>query len=217
ADVSRVLLANGRAAEALEILDGAEPEHPGRLDGPWQESRMAALEALERPAEAQEMRWQWFCRTLSIPHLRAFLGRLAAFEDGEAEERALRVAEQHPNRLLALEFLVGWGALPRAARLVLAQATAWDGEAYAIHSAAAERLSADHPLAATLLLRPMVWGALAMGRSSRYRHAAEHLRHCDRLADRINDWGGHPDHAAFVARLQEGFGGRWGFWKLVEA
>ena len=217
ADVSRVLLANGRAAEALEILDGAEPEHPGRLDGPWQESRMAALEALERPAEAQEMRWQWFCRTLSIPHLRAFLGRLAAFEDGEAEERALRVAEQHPNRLLALAFLVGWGALPRAARLVLAQATAWDGEAYAIHSAAAERLSADHPLAATLLLRPMVWGALAMGRSSRYRHAAEHLRHCDRLADRINDWGGHPDHAAFVARLQEGFGGRWGFWKLVEA
>ncbi|MCT0206139.1 DUF6880 family protein [Synechococcus sp. CS-1332] len=217
ADVARFLLVNGRAAQALEILDGATADNPGRLDGAWQDSRLDVLEALERPAEAQEMRWQWFCRTLSIPHLRDYLRRLDAFEDVEAEERALRLAEQHPSRLLALEFLAAWGALARAARLVLAQATACDGEAYALHSAAAERLSADHPLAATLLLRPMVWGALETGRSQRYRHAAEHLRSCDLLADRLDDWQGHPDHAAFVARLQERFGGRWGFWKLVEA
>ncbi len=216
ASVAHVLLANGRAGQALEILDGATAESPGPLDGAWQDSRMAVLEALDRPAEAQEMRWQWFCRTLSIPHLRDVLRRLDAFEDGEAEERALRVAEQHPNHLRGLEFLVTWGALARAARLVLAQATAWDGEAYALHSAAAERLSADHPLAATLLLRPMVWGALEMGRTSRYRHAAEHLRSCDLLADRIDDWQGHPDHAAFVTRLHGRFGGRCGFWKLVE-
>ncbi len=213
---ARHLLNHGRAAQALEILDGATAEHRGLLDGDWQDIRMAVLEALDRPAEAQEMRWQWFCRSLSIPHLQAFLRRLDDFEDGEAEERALGVAEQHPNRLLGLEFLVGWGALPRAARHGMAHAAAWDGEAYAIHSAAAERLSADHPLAATLLLRPMVWWALAMGRSSRYRHAAEHLRSCDQLADRIDDWQGHPDHGAFVARLQERFGTRWGFWKLVE-
>ncbi|MCP9785170.1 DUF6880 family protein [Cyanobium sp. N5-Cardenillas] len=217
ADVARVLLANGRAAQALEILDGATAEGPGRLDGAWLDSRLAVLEALERPAEAQEMRWRWFCRSLSIPHLRDHLRRLDAFEDGEAEERAFGVAEQHPSRLLAMEFLVAWGVLGRAARLVLAHATEWDGEAYAIHSAAAERLSADHPLAATLLLRAMVWGALETGRSQRYRHAAEHLRSCDLLADRLDDWQGHPDHAAFVARLQERFGGRWGFWKLVEA
>ncbi len=217
ADVARVLLANGRAAQALEILDGATAEGPGRLDGAWLDSRLAVLEALDRPAEAQEMRWRWFCRSLSIPHLRDHLRRLDAFEDGEAEERALGLAEQHPSRLLALEFLVAWGALGRAARLVLAHATEWDGEAYAIHSAAAERLSADHPLAATLLLRAMVWGALETGRSQRYRYAAEHLRSCDLLADRLDDWQGHPDHAAFVARLQERFGGRWGFWKLVEA
>ncbi len=216
ADVARVLMANGREAQALELLDGAEAEHPGRLDGAWQDSRVAALEALGRSAEAQEMRWQWFCRTLSIPHLREFLRRLEAFEDGEAEEQALRLAEQHPDRLLGLEFLLAWGTLARAARLVLAHPTDWDGEAYAIHSTASERLSADHPLAATLLLRPMVWWALAMGRSSRYRHAAEHLRSCDQLADRIDDWQGHPDHGAFVARLQERFGTRWGFWRLVE-
>ncbi len=216
ADVARVLLANGRAAQALEILDGATAEGPGLVDAAWQDSRLAVLEALDRHGEAQEVRWRWFCRSLSIPHLRDYLRRLDAFEDGEAEERALGVAEQHPSPLLGLEFLVGWGGLPRAARLVLAHANDWDGEAYPLHSAAAERLSADHPLAATLLLRPMVWGALAMGRSSRYRHAAEHLRSCDLLADRIGSWHDHPDHAAFVARLQECFGGRWGFWRLVE-
>lgn len=216
AGVAQVLLDNGRAAQALEILDGASADNPGRLDGTWLDSRLAVLEALERPAEAQEMRWQWFCRSLSIPHLRDYLRRLEAFEDGEAEERALQLAEQHPSRLLGLEFLVAWGALARAARLVLAQATAWDGEAYLLHSAAAERLSADHPLAATLLLRPMVWGALELGRSQRYRYAAEHLRSCDLLADRLDDWQGHPDHAAFVGRLQGRFGGRWGFWRLVE-
>ncbi|MCP9834897.1 MULTISPECIES: DUF6880 family protein [unclassified Cyanobium] len=217
AAVAQVLLANGRAVQALEILDGASADNPGRLDGAWLDSRLAVLEALERPAEAQELRWQWFSRSLSIPHLRDYLRRLEAFEDGEAEERAFGVAEQHPSRLLALEFLVGWGALARAARLVLAHTTEWDGEAVAIHSAAAERLSADHPLAATLLLRAMVWGALELGRSQRYRYAAEHLRSCDLLADRLDDWQGHPDHAAFVARLRERFGGRWGFWRLVEA
>jgi hypothetical protein len=66
-------------------------------------------------------------------------------EDGEVKERALRVAEQHPNRLRGLEFLMALNALARAARLVLAQATEWDGEAVAFDSAAAERLSADHP------------------------------------------------------------------------
>ncbi len=216
AGVAQVLLANGRAAQALEILDGATEDNPGRLDGAWQDSRLAVLEALERPDDAQQMRWQWFCRSLSIPHLRDYLRRLEAFEDGEAEERALRLADQHPSRLLALEFLVAWGALARAARLVLAHSSEWDGEAYVLHSAAAERLSADHPLAATLLLRPMVWGALETGRSQRYRYAAEHLRSCDLLADRLDDWQGHPDHAALVARLQERFGGRWGFWRLVE-
>ncbi|AFY28313.1 DUF6880 family protein [Cyanobium gracile] len=208
AGVAHVLLANGRAEQALEILDGATAETAGPLDGAWQDGRMAVLEALDRPAEAQEMRWQWFCSTLPVPHLREVLRRLDAFEDGEAEERALRVAEQHPNRQRGLEFLVAWGAL--------AQATAWDGEAVALHSAAAERLSADYPLAATLLLRPMVCGALEMGRTSRYRQAAEHLGSCDLLADRLDDWQGHPDHAAFVTRLHGRFGGRWGFWRLVD-
>ena len=99
---------------------------------------------------------------------------------------------------------------------MLAHEHAWDGEAYTIHCAAAERLSAYHPPAATLLLRPLVFFALEMGRTKRYRYAAEHLRHCDQLAARIDDWQGHPDHATYIERLHDRFGATWQFWALVE-
>lgn len=217
AGVAQLLLTSGRPEQALEILDGATEDSAGLQDSQWHDSRIAVLEALSRQAEAQEMRWQWFSRTLSIPHLRDYLKRLEAFEDVEAEERALEVAEKHPVSLLGLHFLVEWPALPRAARHVLAHEDEWEGDAYAIHSAAAERLSADHPLAATLLLRPMVFFALWMGRSKRYRYAAEHLRTCELLAARIDDWQGHPDHATYVERLYDSFGAKWGFWKLINA
>jgi hypothetical protein len=138
---------------------------------------------------AGDARWQWFSRTLSIPHLHDYLKRLDDFEDVEAEERALQVAEQHPISLLGLHFLVEWVALSRAARHGLAHEDEWEGDAYTIHSAAAaEYLSGGYPLAATLLLRPMVFSALWMGRAMRYRYAAEHLRSCEQLAARIDDW-----------------------------
>lgn len=216
ATVARHVLASGRAEQALGILDGATEGASGLQDSPWHDCRIAVLEALNRQAEAQQMRWLWFSRTLSIPHLRDYLKRLEDFEDVAAEERALQVAEQHPISLLGLHFLVEWPALARAARHVLAHQDEWEGNAYMIHSAAAERLSKDFPLAATLLLRPMVFWALWMGRSTRYRHAAEHLRSCEQLSARIDDWQGHPDHAAYVERLYDIHGAKWGFWKLVE-
>jgi hypothetical protein len=216
ARVARHLLASGRAGQALEILDGASEDSAGLQDSQWSDCRIAVLEALKRPAEAQEMRWQWFSRTLSIPHLRDYLKRVEDFADVEAEERALQLAEQHPVSQLGLHFLVEWGALSRAARHVLAHEAEWDGDAYTIHTAAAERLSAEHPLAATLLLRPMVFFALWMGRSQRYRHAVGHLRNCEQLAARIDDWQGHPDHLAYVEQLHDQFGSKWGFWTLLE-
>ena len=79
-------------------------------------------------------------------------------------------------------------SLARAARYVIEHCHDWDGEAYEIVEPAAERLSAAHPVAASLLLRSMVVFALSMGRSKRYRHAAEHLRQCERLEARIDDW-----------------------------
>ena len=109
-----------------------------------------------------------------------------------------------------------WPSLARAARYVIEHCHDWDGDAYEIYEPAAERLSADHPVAASLLLRAMVVFALSMGCSKRYRYAAEHLRQCERLEARIDDGQGFESHASFVGRLREAFGQKWSFWQLLE-
>jgi hypothetical protein len=153
---------------------------------------------------------------LSIPHLRTYLQRLDDFADVEAEERALQSAEAHSKPLLALEFLALWPALPRASRYVINNCQLWDGEDFSVLTSVAERLSADFPLAATILLRSMVVFALSKARSERYRYAAEQLQSCERLAAVIDDWQGLESQASFVGRLREQFGRSWSFWQLVE-
>ncbi|MEB3260674.1 MAG: hypothetical protein VKP63_08625 [Cyanobacteriota bacterium] len=216
AEVAGQLLNGGRPEQALVVLNQAQQSRHLPEAEAWHTTRLAVLEALGRAEEAQHHRWQVFSHTLSIPLLRDYLRRLDDFTDGEAEERAFAVVEQHPDPLAALQFLVGWPALARAARYVITHGSAWDGDAYAIYEPAAERLSADHPAAASLLLRAMVVFALLMGRSKRYRYAAEHLRQCERLADRIDDWQGLETHASFLGRLREAFGSRWSFWQLLD-
>jgi hypothetical protein len=216
AEVAGHLLRGGRAVQALAVLDRAAKATQIMEAETWHATRIAVLEALGRGEEAQDQRWQVFGQSLSIPLLREYLQRLDDFAEVEAEERALAVAEQHPLPLAALQFLVFWPALPRAARYVIAHWEAWDGDAYEIYEPAAERLSAHHPVAASLLLRAMVVFALSMGRSKRYRYAAEHLRQCERLDARIDDWQGVEPHSSFAGRLRESFGQKWSFWQLLE-
>lgn len=167
ADVARHLLEAGRADQALAVLDGAAANLTEWQADARSDARIAVLEALGQRGEAQQQRWASFCRCLSISHLRAFLQRLDDFADVEAEERALQLAEQHPQPLLALVFLVQWPALPRAARHVIRHSGQWDREAFEICAPAAECLSPDHPRAASILLRAMVEFALSSGRSRR--------------------------------------------------
>ena len=216
ADVALHLLEAGRAQDGLAILDGAAANVSDWLATEWGDARIAVLEALGRHEDAQQQRWDLFCRSLSAPHLRDYLKRLDDFSDVEAEERAIEVAEQHPQPLLALAFLMHWPALPRAARYVLSHPNRWDGEAFDVLAPAADRLSSQHPLAAIVLLRSMVVFALWNGRSKRYRYAAEHLQTCERLAAEIDDWQGLDSQASFMGRLREAYGRSRSFWQLVE-
>ena len=216
AEVAGHLLQAGRAEQALTVLDHAAKATRIMEAEAWHTTRIAVLEALGRSEEAQQHRWLVFRHTLSIPLLRDYLQRLDDFADVEAEEQALAAAEQHPLPLAALQFFIFWPSLPRAARYVIEHCHDWDGDAYEIYEPAAERLSADHPVAASLLLRSMVVFALSMGRSKRYRYAAEHLRQCERLEARIDDWQGIESHASFLGRLREAFAQKWSFWQLLE-
>ncbi|MFC3569913.1 DUF6880 family protein [Paracoccus simplex] len=217
AEVAQRLLAAGRAGEALGFLERAELGDGLRVPLAWQDIRLQTLEALGRGEEAQAFRWGCFERTLSDGYLRAYLKRLPDFDDMEAEERAMAHAMAYPSLLHALQFFLDWPALDRAADLLVARHDEIDGDHYEYLAPAAEALSERHPLAATLVLRAMIEFTLTRSRAKRYRYVAEHLVSCARLARDIPDFGTFETHDAYVARLKEEHGRKFGFWSLTAA
>ena len=216
AGIARRLLDAGRPTDALQTLDTIDPNWPQLEDPSYDDARAAVLDALDRPQEAQDIRWAYFERSLSPDHLREYLKRLPDFDDFEAEEKALRVVEEHPSKVEALWFLISWPALETAARLVVEHADAIDGNFYEVLTPAAEALAEKHPLAASLLLRAMINFSLEKARTSRYRYAAQHLMQCERLSASITDFGCHVPHAEYVAVLREKHGRKSGFWSLLK-
>jgi hypothetical protein len=212
AEIAGRLLAAGRADEAWRTIEAAEHRRHGWPDFDWEDTRIEVLEALGHSEDAQSARWACFERSLSADHLRAYLKRLADFDDVEAEERALDFARAYPSVLQALWFLVSWPALDRAADLVIRRAGDLDGDHYEILAPAAEALAAKHPLAATLLMRAMIDFSLAQARSSRYRHAARHFMDCESLAPSIGDFGAFDTHDTYAAKLRAAHGRKSAFW-----
>ena len=104
----------------------------------------------------------------------------------------------------ALSFLIHWpSCLGRASEFVVKRRSQLDGDHYTLLGTAAEKLSQAHPLAATIALRSMVDFTLANARSSRYGHPAHHLRSCERLSQRIADWGEIPNHDDCIAGIHQ--------------
>lgn len=216
AQLAHRLLEAGRAAEALDLLDAAEhPRQPATLVE-VADARIAVLEALQRPADAQGERWTCFAQTLSVDHLRAYLKRLPDFDDMEAEEAALAHVREAGTPLASLHFFLCWPALDRAAAVILERADDLDGDAYMVLTPAADALAEKHPLAATVALRAMIDFTLQQARSSRYKHSARHLASCADLATHIPDVGSIEPHDAYVARLRKQHGRKAGFWSLTK-
>lgn len=213
ADIAERLLAAGRAAEALAALATGNPDAGGGRRWPdWERIRIDVLEDLSRSTDAQADRWALFERDLNADYLRAYLKRLPDFDDEEAETRAIVHAGAYADFHHALAFLIEWPAHDAAAALILERHSELDGDHYWLLTPAADALDQGHPLAATLMLRAMTVFALDKARSKRYGHAARHLKTCEYLAKRIDDWGGHPDHEAWVADLRLRHGRKAAFW-----
>jgi hypothetical protein len=215
AEIARRLLAAGRADEAWQTIEAAEHRRASWPDFEWEDARIDVLEALGRGDEAQAARWSCFERSLSARHLRDYLKQLPEFEDFDAEQRALVHAERYGSLLQAISFLVAWPSLDRAARTLTARAKELDGDHYELLTPAADALAAKYPLAATLLLRAMVDFSLTKGRTSRYGHAARHLRDCAGLAAAIQDYVSFETHDAYVGRLRKDHGKKPAFWAMV--
>lgn len=216
AGIARRLLAAGRPKDALQTLDEIDPDWPQLEDPSYDDARAAVLDALDRPEEAQDIRWAYFERSLSPEHLKEYLKRLPDFDDLEAEEKALQVAENYPSEVEALWFLISWPAHDRAARLVLEHPDAIDGNFYEVLTPASEALAGKYPLAASLVLRAMINFSLERARTSRYRYAARHLMQCESLSASITDFGDHLPHAEYVALLREKHGKKSSFWSQLK-
>ena len=218
-DVAHRLLAAGRAAEALEIVEASLARERNRAA--WigthdlDEAYLACLEALGRVDELKEFLWADFRATLSATRLRRYLALLADFDDIEAEEAAKAIAMQHPSLAAAVRFFLDWPDLPRAAELIEARPDELDGNSYGLLTPAANALEAEFPLAATLARRAMIRDTLDHGRSKRYGYAARHLAECARADAVIPDYKNHPTHRDFVAALQEAHKRKQGFWARV--
>ena len=215
--IARRLLKAGRAEEALAALDEFEVDYGKRIPGDfdWEDARIDVLEALGRSDDAQRVRWGCFERSLSAPHLRAYLKRLPDFDDMEAEERALDHVLGFSDGLEALSFLVSWPALGRASGLVFDRLEDIGGVRNEKLVGAADALSADHPLAATMVLRAMIEAILRRRWPKYYKRAARHLLDCSGLASRIRDYGAFETHEAFEARLRRDHGRKEAFWSLL--
>jgi hypothetical protein len=90
-----------------------------------------------------------------------------------------------------------------------------DGNHYEVLTPATEALAAKYPLAATLLLRAMIDFSLTQSRSSRYGHAARHLRDCAGIASAIPDYASFETHEAYVSRLRRDHARKTTFWGMV--
>jgi hypothetical protein len=66
-----------------------------------------------------------------------------------------------------------------------------------------------------LVLRAMIDFTLTLIRTTRYKHAARHLRDCESLSASVADFGAHEPHDDYVARLRLEHGRKISFWSLL--
>ncbi len=215
AEVAKLLLAQGQAADALNTLTSADLT--GRAFGQreWDAAYIACLIALDRMDDAQSHRWTRFEKTLNPDLLRDYLKLLPDFEDIEAEHRAKAKAQEFEDLHLSLIFFLDWPDLSYAARLIQSRMEELDGDLYHILTPAADALRERYPLAAVLLWRAMIDHALTEGRSTRYGHAADHLMDCAAVDDEISDYGSHASHLSYLGALQARHDRKTSFWKRV--
>ena len=221
--IASQLLDAGRAAEALDWV-----RRPGRREfgnpqdgvNPRQVSMEARiLEALNDKPAAQELRWRCFEKSLSVDILREYLKRLPDFEDIEAEDQAYKLASDHAEPELALQFFLDWPRLDLAAQLIVAHRNHLDGRDWHTLPGVAGLLEHEYPLAATILYRALLDNILEQARSKAYSHGAKYLRQLSLLAKEADkDLPiGMIDHATYLVDLKKTHARKSGFWGQVSS
>ncbi|CAN5328498.1 hypothetical protein BH09PSE1_BH09PSE1_19970 [soil metagenome] len=214
AEIARRLAAAARVPEARAALESSRPRAPtpskwalrtGATTPPepsdaWDTAEIVVLEAEGAMDEAQARRWALFERTLSDFALKAFIGRLADFDDVEALDRGHAVAASWADAARGLGFLMNWPALREAAAMVLARSDdlRLDAEETALWAA---RLEGRYPNAALLLIRARarMLTRQGLGRSDEVRALSAEAA---AMAEAPGALDGVSSHADFIDELE---------------
>jgi hypothetical protein len=214
AEIARRLLAADRVAEALAALVTSAPKasqprfglgtprsHPepaSELE--WETQYIEAVDRSGDAAAAQTLRWEAFERTLSRDQLTAYLKRLADFDDVVAADKAFAHAAVWPDMMAGLSFLMAWPALPEAAAMIHVRRSELAGSDHRVADWIG-RLEARQPLAALILLRASILGAVRRATSKTEPEIISQLAHAEALAERLPVSADMVSHDAFTAGL----------------
>lgn len=213
AEIARRMAAAGRVADARAALEASRPRSPEpakftsrRAPEPpapsdaWDTAEILVLDAEGEVVAAQERRWALFERTLSDVPLKAFIARLADFDDVEALDRAHGVAANWPDAARGLAFLMTWPALREAAQMILARGhdLRLDAEETSLWAA---RLEGRYPNAALALIRARarLLTRQGLGRSEDVRALSAEAQGMTEIPGALE---GLPSHAEFIDELE---------------
>lgn len=210
AEIARRLATAGLPVEAREALERCRPRatalrrgrQPDTLEPSpvWEAAEIAVLDAEGQQEAAQTARWAVFSRTLDAAQLRAFVSRLADFDDVEAIDRAHALAAEWEDASRGLAFLMEWPALPEAAAMIRKRA----GELRALNDAVplwASRLEGRFPAAALTLVRSRARSLAPLGptRADEVRALSSEAADLAMQAGPVEEL---ESHAAFIDDLE---------------
>lgn len=183
----------------------------------YEQRRLEAdiLDGLKRRDEAQAVRWKEFERTLSVVALRAYIAKLDDFAEFDELDKAFDAVRKSPNIYQALVFFIGWPKLDMAASHVMRHAGKWQGQSYYGLAEAADVLSPDYPIAATLLYRLLLKTILDRGESVAYTHGATYLAAMSDIKARLPHELPFVSHDEFIDEIRRKHGRKYGFWQLI--
>jgi hypothetical protein len=228
--IAEMLLVAGRAEEALVWARKRAVVSPGYMRRSdvaddtgirsFNDERAIRLEArvldeLGRRDEARALRWTVFTNTFSAEVLREYMKSLGDFEEFDAMDKAFAMVLGSKDVYRALEFLMEWPDMKRAAAHVLAHRAKWDGRHYDLLAPAAADLEHESPAAAAVLCRALLDDILTRARSAAYGHGARYLKRLDAMADAIAA-DGLETQAAYRDGLQKAHGRKAAFWSLLK-
>lgn len=214
AEIARRMVAAGRVTDARVALEASRPRAPtpakwtsrSRAAEPpppsdaWDTAEIVVLDAEGEAVEAQMRRWALFERTLSDAPLKAFIARLADFDDVEALDHAHAVAANWPDAGRGLAFLMNWPALREASEMVAARSSdlRLDAEETSLWAA---RLEGRYPNAALALVRARARALTrqGLGRSEEVRALSAEAQGMTEIPGALE---GLPSHADFIDELE---------------